>query len=91
MPRSWGTFGAAVEFSCEHILPGIGFVFSENDDFVGIDSDDSSRNVSAVTSNAPAEDVLSEHRFQGLPSNTSALRRAFSISRLVSMVKRSLR
>ncbi|RPI66338.1 MAG: hypothetical protein EHM38_10255, partial [Geobacteraceae bacterium] len=37
---SWGTFEEAVEFSREHNLPGIGFVFSEHDDFVGIDFDD---------------------------------------------------
>ena len=37
---TWGTFEEAVEFSRERNLPGIGFVFSENDDFVGIDFDD---------------------------------------------------
>jgi putative DNA primase/helicase len=36
---SWGTFDESVEFSREHNLPGIGFVFSENDNFVGIDFD----------------------------------------------------
>ena len=37
---TWGTFEEAVGFSHEHNLPGIGFVFSEHDDFVGIDFDD---------------------------------------------------
>jgi putative DNA primase/helicase len=37
---TWGTFEEAVDFSREHNLPGVGFVFTENDDFVGIDFDD---------------------------------------------------
>lgn len=37
---SWGTFEETIKFSREHNLPGIGFVFSEHDDFVGIDFDD---------------------------------------------------
>jgi putative DNA primase/helicase len=37
---SWGAFEEAVQFSRQHNLPGIGFVFTENDDFVGIDLDD---------------------------------------------------
>ena len=47
------------------------------------------RRALAVTSNAPAEGGLSERRFQGPSSNTSALRRAFSISCLVN-IKHSL-
>ena len=37
---TWSTFEEAVEFSRENNLSGIGFVFTENDNFVGIDFDD---------------------------------------------------
>ena len=39
-PDTWGTFDQAVKFSWDNNLPGIGFVFTKNDDFVGIDLDD---------------------------------------------------
>jgi putative DNA primase/helicase len=39
-PATWGTFEEAIEFSRGHDLPGIGFVFSAADDFVGIDIDE---------------------------------------------------
>lgn len=36
---TWGTFDGALEGAENHGLDGIGFVFTENDDFVGIDFD----------------------------------------------------
>jgi putative DNA primase/helicase len=39
-PATWGTFEAAIYFSRNNDLPGIGFVFTETDDFVGIDLDE---------------------------------------------------
>jgi len=39
-PKTWGTFKAAVNRFKKDGLPGIGFVFTENDPYVGIDLDD---------------------------------------------------
>jgi putative DNA primase/helicase len=39
-PATWGAFEEAVQFSRKNNLPGIGFVFSAADDFVGIDLDE---------------------------------------------------
>ena len=39
-PATWGTFEVAIDFSRKNDLPGIGFVFSGADDFVGIDLDE---------------------------------------------------
>ena len=39
-PATWGTFEEAIDFSRKHDLPGIGFVFTAADDFVGIDLDE---------------------------------------------------
>ena len=36
---TWGTFDAAAKWSLQNNLQGVGFVFTENDDFVGIDID----------------------------------------------------
>jgi putative DNA primase/helicase len=37
--ETWGTFDEALSFSRQHNLPGVGFVFSETDEFAGIDLD----------------------------------------------------
>ena len=39
-PATWGTFEMAIDYSQKNDLPGIGFVFTKDDDFVGIDLDD---------------------------------------------------
>jgi putative DNA primase/helicase len=39
-PATWGIFEVAIDFSRKNDLPGIGFVFSGADDFVGIDLDE---------------------------------------------------
>jgi putative DNA primase/helicase len=37
--ETWGTFDAALSYCRQHNLPGVGFVFSETDEFAGIDLD----------------------------------------------------
>lgn len=37
--RTWSTFATAVKFYLEHDYDGIGFVFSRQDDYIGIDID----------------------------------------------------
>ena len=39
-PNTWGTFETAIDFSRKNNLPGIGFVFSDAEDFLGIDLDE---------------------------------------------------
>ena len=39
-PNTWGSFENAVEYFENNRLQGVGFVFSQNDSFVGIDIDD---------------------------------------------------
>ena len=39
-PATWGSFAQALTRAEKDFLPGVGFVFSENDPFVGIDFDD---------------------------------------------------
>ncbi len=38
-PETWTSFDEALAYSRLHNLPGVGFVFSETDEFVGIDLD----------------------------------------------------
>ena len=39
-PATWGTFEQAIDCAKKHTLPGIGFVFTQEDEFTGIDFDD---------------------------------------------------
>ena len=37
--KTWSTFDETLKFTTDRALPGVGFVFSEHDEFVGIDLD----------------------------------------------------
>jgi putative DNA primase/helicase len=38
-PKTWAPFEAAIAYAEEHSMPGVGFVFTEDDPFAGIDID----------------------------------------------------
>jgi putative DNA primase/helicase len=38
-PKTWAPFEAAIAYAEEHSMPGVGFVFTEDDPYVGIDLD----------------------------------------------------